>query len=312
MLPLRLGRSRWPAAALLAGCALVFAPAAVSSAVPDHGAILRLGVKQIAPTANTKTLLALRSNSSEGAVSPQPQVYLVFWGSQWATTGDPDDAAGQLQTFFRNLYGAKDTWGTTLDQYCEGLPAKTTSCTAPGVFIVHPTSTPLAGIWFDSGSPAPDKATAGQIGGEAAAAAAHFGNTTQTPNLDAQYVIASPSGTHPDGFPKGNFCGWHSRVPTAYGTLAFTNLPYVPDLGAGACTTMNHPQILDGYFSTETHEYAETVTDFWPDSGWLSKGGEELADVCESLDSYLTLAGQKFDVQGLWSNNARACVTDGS
>src|SRR5215472_15206034 len=136
MLPLRLGRSRWPSVALLAACALAVAPAAVSSSVPDHGAIVRLGVKHIAPTANAKTLLALRS-TSQGAVSPRPHVYLVFWGSQWHTTGDPDGAASQLQTFFQNLYGAEDTWGTTLDQYCEGLPAKTTTCTAPGVLIVH-------------------------------------------------------------------------------------------------------------------------------------------------------------------------------
>ena len=167
-------------------------------------------------------------------------------------------------------------------------------------------------MWFDNATPAPTKANSSAIGNEAQAAAAHFGNTSQAPNLNAQYVIASPSGTHPDGFPNTGFCGWHSSSATPYGRIAFTNLPYVPDLGAGGCTTLSPAQPLDGYFSTETHEYAETVTDFWPSNGWLSSGGAEIGDLCESLDSYLTLGKQKFDVQGIWSNNANGCVTNGT
>jgi hypothetical protein len=41
-------------------------------------------------------------------------------------------------------------------------------------------------------------------------------------------------------------------------------------------------------------------------------GGAEIGDLCESLDSYLTLVGQQFDVQGLWSNSAGGCVTNGT
>ena len=74
---------------------------------------------------------------------------------------------------------------------------------------------------------------------------------------------------------------------------------------------MQPAQLLDGYFSTETHEYAETVTDFFPSSGWLGQGGTEIGDLCESLDNYLRLGGENFDVQGLWSNAAGGCVTNG-
>jgi serine protease len=299
-------------ATLLAVVLASFLPAS-GLASSNDAPIVRHGVKNIVRGASTnQTSVRLRSNDPTGAVSPNPQVYLVFWGSQWRNGGDPAGAAPALQTFFSNLYGTKDTWGTTLDQYCEGLPAGTVTCTAPGVFVTHPTSSPLAGVWFDDAAPAPDKANSSQIGNEAAAAAAHFGNTTQAPNLNAQYVIASPSGTHPDGFPKTGFCGWHTSTPTKLGTIAFTNLPYVPDLGAGGCTTMPAAQLLDGYFSTETHEYAETVTDFFPSSGWLGQGGAEIGDLCENLDSYLKLGGQNFDVQGLWSNAAGGCVTNGT
>jgi serine protease len=175
--------------------------------------------------------------------------------------------------------------------------------------VQHPTSPLLGGVWFDATSPAPSKATARQIASEAVSAAAHFKNTTQAPNLNAQYVIASPSGTHPDNFPHG-FCAWHSSTSSSYGNIAFTNLPYVPDLPAAACTTIASPRPIDGYESTETHEYAETVTDPFPPNGWLN-GGAEIADLCENQDAYLTIKNATFDVQALWSNVAGGCITSG-
>jgi len=170
----------------------------------------------------------------------------------------------------------------------------------------------LAGVWFDTASAQPKKASKGQLAAEAANAAAHFGNTTQDPNLNAQYVIVSPTGTHPDGFgPHGSFCAWHDKTTSSYGTLAYTNLPYIPDLGAGACTTLTDGRMLSGIESTETHEYAETVTDFWPTAGWYNSGGGEIGDECVNMDAYETLSTGTFDVQGLWSNKANACVTSG-
>jgi hypothetical protein len=84
----------------------------------------------------------------------------------------------------------------------------------------------------------------------------------------------------------------------------------VPDLPATSCTTIPTPRLIDGYESTETHEYAETVTDPFPANGWL-KGGAEIGDLCETQDAYLTISGTTYDVQGLWSNAAARCVTHG-
>ena len=313
-------RSRLVVSLLVIGSLSLVLVAALAAAggAPNNGQpIERHGIKHIHASKGASSGLSLHSNSTQGAVSPTPRVYLVFWGSQWGTplaagAGDPDGAAAALQAFFSNLYGTGDTWGTTLSQYCEGLAKGTTSCNKQGIAIVHPTASVLAGVWFDNTAAAPSKANTNALAGEAQAAAAHFGNTNQTPNLNAQYVIASPSGTHPDGFPNTGFCGWHSSSATPYGRVAFTNLPYVPDLGVGACTTLSPATALDGYFSTETHEYAETVTDFWPSNGWLASSGAEIGDLCETLDSRLTLGGQQFDVQGLWSNNVGGCVTNGT
>jgi hypothetical protein len=254
--------------------------------------------------------LSLRSNGTQGVVSPTPHVYLVFWGSQWSS--DPAGVAPDLQAMFNGLNGAQDTWGTILSQYCENAPTGTTTCPASATFIQHPTSSVLAGVWFDNSAAEPAKASKSQLAAEAAKAAVHFGNTTQTPNLNAQYIVVSPTGTHPNGFgPKGSFCAWHDKTSSASGTLAYTNLPYVPDLGAGACTTLTDGRLLSGIESTETHEYAETVTDFWPTAGWYNSGGGEIGDECENLDAYLTVSTGRFDVQGLWSNKVGGCVTSG-
>jgi serine protease len=279
-------------------------PAAHYGVKPQH-----VAVHADAARATSQYTLSLQTNQAHGAVSPTPKVYLVFWGKQWSS--DKAGVANDLQAMFKGLYGSKDTWGTILDQYCEGLSAGTTSCGSGGTHVTHPSSSPLAGTWFDNAANEPSNASASQLAGEAKKAAAHFGNTTQTPNYNAQYVIVSASGTHPDGFPNSGFCAWHDYTSSSYGNLAYTNLPYVPDEGAGACTTLTDGRLLSGIESTETHEYAETVTDFWPTDGWNNNTNGEIGDECVNLDSYLTLSTGKFDVQGLWSNAADKCVTKG-
>ena len=262
------------------------------------------------PTPLIVTPLSLHSSARTGVVLPSPKVYLVFWGSQWSS--DPAHAAAALQRMFRHLYGSSDTWGTILTQYCEGLPVGTTDCGTNGTHIEHPTSSVLGGVWFDNASSEPTNASYAQLGAEAVTAADHFGNKTPFRNLDAQYVIASPSGTDPDGWlnPTTGYCGYHATIASTYGKLAWTNLPYVPDIGAnGGCTTFTTPRLLDGYESTETHEYAESVTEPFYSLGWYSGNFNEIGDLCENRDAYLTLGGAKYDVQGLWSNSAAKCVT---
>ncbi|WP_327066305.1 hypothetical protein [Kitasatospora sp. NBC_01302] len=297
---------------LAALCAGSFAEAGSAAAAPvagHHGA--KPIHRQAEPAAQAQAVsntLSVGSAGTQGVVSPKPKVYLVFWGSQWSK--DPAGVAPDLQNLFKGLYGSKDTWGTILDQYCEGVAKGTTTCGSSGTHVSHPSSTPLAGTWFDNSAAAPASSTAAQIAAEAAKAAAHFGNTTQAPNLNAQYVVVSATGTHPDGFPNSGFCAWHDFTTSSYGKLAYTNLPYVPDTGAGGCTTFTDGRLLSGLESTETHEYAETVTDFWPSIGW-NGGNGEIGDECENMDAYVTLTTGTFDLQGLWSNSANKCVTKG-
>ncbi|WP_145795459.1 hypothetical protein [Kitasatospora atroaurantiaca] len=310
MSPLRAIAHTTAVLALAAFGTTSLASGAQAQPAPAHHGLKPLApaAKQLQPAAHSRNTLKVGSGDSQGVVSPNPQVYLVFWGSQWSS--DPAGVATDMQNMFKGLYGSQDTWGTILDQYCEGVAKGTVTCGSNGIHVNHPASSPLAGAWFDNTSAAPTNATAAQIAAEAANAAAHFGNTTQTPNLNAQYVIVSPTGTHPDGFPNSGFCAWHDWTSSSYGKLAYTNLPYIPDSGAGACTTFTDGRLLSGIESTETHEYAETVTDFWPSIGW-NGGGGEIGDACVQLDAYVTLSTGTFDLQGLWSNSANKCVTHG-
>lgn len=300
-----------PALLLFAAAVTAVGAQSAQAAGPDT----HYGVKPIHPTASAQPnatgshTLSLQTANATGDVSPTPQVYLVFWGTQWSK--DPAGVAPDIQGLFKGLYGSADTWGTILSQYCEGLAVGTTDCGTAGTHIQHPSTSPLAGVWFDNAAKEPSKATTKQLAAEAVKAAKHFGNVTQAPNLDAQYVILSPTGTHPDGFPNSGFCGWHDFTASTYGKIAYTNLPYVPDMGAGACTTLTDGRLLSGIESTETHEYAETVTDFWPTDGWNNTKNGEIGDECINLDAYLTLSTGKYDVQGLWSNSANKCVTQG-
>ncbi|MEZ0106646.1 hypothetical protein ABH920_000627 [Catenulispora sp. EB89] len=301
-------------AALTAAAATAFTMSISTSSavgVSHFGAkpIAKGAVARATPQATGPDTLSLQTNGKSGVVSPTPKVYLVFWGSQWSK--DPAKVAPDMQNLFKGLYGAKDTWGTILTQYCENAPVGTTTCPSSATFVKHPSASILGGVWFDNGAAAPANATQAQIASEASKAAGHFGNKTQAPNLNAQYVVLSATGTHPDGFPNSGFCAWHDFTSTSYGKLAYTNMPYVPDLGAGACTTLTDGRLLSGIESTETHEYAETVTDFWPTDGWNNTANGEIGDECVNLDAYETLTTGKFDVQGLWSNKANACVTHG-
>ena len=285
--------------AVVVAVALV-AITASSTSAHAAPAVRPRGIKRQQPSGTrvASEPMSVHSSGTLGVVATKPKVYLVFWGKQWAT--DPAHARAALTAFFTNLYGPADKWGMILTQYCGGVPTNTVRCGSKGQHVVHPTSTPLAGTWLDNAA-APTNASAQQLGNESAKAATHFGNTTQAKNANAIYVLASAHGTHPDGFgPNGDYCGYHSVMPTSAGQVPYINLPYVADLGAGSCTTLRPAKVLDGYFSTVTHEFAEAVTDLWLDRGWWNPpSGDEVADACEQLDSARRSAA--------WPTTCREC-----
>jgi len=267
-----------------------------------------------------------------GVTSGSPKVYLVVWGTQWGSqsgnsfSGDSAGAVPRLINMFSGLGTGGELWSGVMTQYCDGaVSAGATSCPSGSSHVGYPSGA-YAGIWYDNSAAAPSNATANQIGTEAVRAAAHFGNTTPASNRYVQYVILSPSGTHPDGFntPQGTFCAWHDwngdpyvGVSSPYGDIAFTNMPYVLDLGASCgqnFVNAGSAGTLDGFTIVEGHEYSETITDQNPAGGWTSaSSGQENADECSWISSgqgasaNVVMGNGTYAMQSTWSNDTNQC-----
>ena len=287
-----------------------------------------------------------------GVTTGAPKVYLVFWGKQWGTVspsgagpvysgpvtalgGDSKQMAPYLEHFIEGLGTGSDanspaaqTWSGVMTQYCQGIATGASSCPSGSLFVGYPGGQAdggaLAGVIVDERASAPSQATGNAIGAEAVWAAGQVGNTTQGSNLNAQYVVVSPSGTHPDGYNTsfGNFCAWHDytgdgtlsggAVSSSYGQIAFTNLPYIPDT-ASSCgqnfVNSGAAGALDGVSIVEGHEYAETITDEFPAGGWTDSSGYETGDKCAWISSGqgasqdITLGTGAFAVQSTWAND---------
>ncbi|MEI8238226.1 MAG: hypothetical protein WCI22_02295 [Actinomycetota bacterium] len=273
-----------------------------------------------------------------GVTTGKPKVYLVFMGAGWGTSstntssdttlsGDTESIAPVLQEFFKGLGTNSERWSGVLTQYCEGVAVGTTTCSGAVSHVGYPTGGALAGVWVDT-SVTKTSPVDHDLAVEAVNAAAHFGNTTAASNRSAQYVIDSPTGTHPGGFNTvgANWCAWHDyngdttlvggAAASAYGDIAFTNLPYIPDMGTSCGGNyVNTSGALDGVTIVEGHEYAETVTDQNPAGGWIDNAGYENGDKCAWVGiggaggaQNITLATGMFPVQGTWSNDGAACL----
>jgi serine protease len=249
-----------------------------------------------------------------GPVQHSPHVYLWLWGPGWSST---TAASSYLASFYSGLGVAPDdSWSTVTSQYGDssGIPGFGSS-----VFM---------GTWQDV-NPPPANVTLQDLDGEAKVAAAAIGITDKT---DAQLVIASQSGTcFNDSFagngskckvPASNasYCAWHT---ISSGGVPFTNLPYQPD-ARDACgqNFINSPGTYDGFSIVGGHEYAETITDPNPPTGWIDPSDEgfsggEIGDKCawggqpfNVVDpaGNITLSTGSFAMQSLWSNTDGKCV----
>lgn len=243
-------------------------------------------------------------------VETAPLVYLVFWGSQW-TGNDPSGEAALLENFLSGVGGS--SWLKTVTQYCQGVASGTYFCNGAGTPAGNQSGI-LAGYWYDNGSAAPSQPSQSQLAAEAVNAAGHFGVTD---NSTVQYVIATATGNSASGFGT-QYCAWHSSTSSSAGQIAYTNLPYITDAGASCGANFNGLGANAGITIVEGHEMAETITDQYPDTGWLDSGNSEIGDKCAWISSgqgasaYTTLSTGTFPVQSLWSNtfnsNAGGCV----
>ena len=277
-----------------------------------------------------------------GVTDGVPQVYLVFWGTQWGSPstnsgGDltfGNDAAGAapyVQEMFKQLGTGGELWSGTMTQYCNGVAYGATSCPSGYLRVGMPTNGVLSGVWYDNSAAQPVPASANLLAQEAVDAANHFSSTPGFNARLAQFDILSPSGAEPDNFNRPlQWCAWHDYTGDGYtgltgdtlGNLAFTNMPYVLDAGAscGQGFVNGSAGTLDGFSIVNGHEYAETVTDQFPAGGWTnlqnnSNNGEENGDECAWINpgtaggaADVAMGTNRFAMQSTWSNDTNNCA----
>jgi serine protease len=247
-------------------------------------------------------------------VETAPKVYLVLWGSQW-NNNDTSSEATLLQGFFGDA--GSSSWLNSVTQYCQGVASGTITCGSSGQHAGNQSGIYVA-TWSDGGSAAPTHPTQSQLASEAVRAAGHFGNTSSATNNTVQYVIATSHNNNASGFGT-QYCAWHSSTSSSYGNIAYTNLPYITDAGSSCGANFNNLGAKAGITIVEGHEMAETITDQFPNGGWLDRSGEENGDKCAWISSGQGASasvpmrnGASYPVQSLWSNafnnNGGGCV----
>ena len=243
------------------------------------------------------------SDGSAGTIGVEtaPKVYLVLWGSQWSS--DPSGESGILQNFFNHVGGS--SWLNSVTQYCQ-VASGTVFCNGAGTPAGNPSAI-YGGLFQDNGSAAPSSPSQSQLASEAIRAAGHFGNATSSSNASVQYVIATAHNNNASGFGT-QYCAWHSSTSSTAGNIAYTNLPYITDAGASCGANFNNLGSKAGITIVEGHEMAETITDQFPNGGWLDRQGAENGDKCAWISSgqgasaSVSMNGASFPVQSLWSN----------
>jgi len=257
------------------------------------------------PTKQASTANDLSYHGGVGGIGVEtaPKIYLVLWGSQW-NNNDPSGEEAVLHSFYTGVGGS--SWLNSVTQYCQGVASGTVTCGSSGTHAGNQTGI-LAGAWYDNATTAPSKPRQSQLAAEAVRAAQFFGNTTAAKNASVQYVIATSHGHNASGFGT-QYCAWHSSTSSSAGNIAYTNLPYLTDAGASCGANFNGLGAKAGITIVGGHEMGETITDQFPNGGWLDSGGAENGDKCAWISSgqgasaNISLSSGTFPVQSLWSN----------
>lgn len=248
-----------------------------------------------------------------GLIQTVPRVYIVFWGPKWKTSTYASAKSFMIR-FYQGLGGASDHWSTTMKQYKgrNGAPGFGTDV--------------YKGSYIDGATP-PGSVGQTQLAAEATAIAGR----EHLSGSNLQIVVASQEGTcFSDGFAgscgsvqsSGQYCAYHSDA----NGLTYTNLPYQPDAQSDCGQNWNGANApFSGFSIVGGHEYAETVTDPFPNGGtsygWVdlqdNTSGGEIGDKCawggelwggSDPIGYIKFSTGSYIMQSLWSNSAHKCV----
>ncbi len=231
-----------------------------------------------------------------GPVLVNPKQYYIFWG--YKTFGDTYKVKKLLKSYSKNLGGSQIS--NVLTQYYEKVGSTTT-------YISNPTNQ-FGGIWEDDAVTVPAHPTDAQVIAEAIRGVAHYG---YDPN--GSYVVATPTGHSTSGFGT-SWCAYHGSTYSGGHLVSYTNLPYMPDAGGNCGANFVTPPSDEsgsdeGVTIVEGHEYAESVTDPSPGSGWYNNFYGEIGDICawQSIQND-PFRKKSYTMQPEFSNASQSCV----
>jgi hypothetical protein len=192
-----------------------------------------------------------------GAVQSFPELYLIFWGSNWSgETGTEERSA------LENMYTAlpRSNWQGILSQYYG----------PSGHYVSFSSAPTVLGNWTDNSVTAAKEVNAESVSREVTAAIKSQGWQAATENPNTQFVLLPAPGT---SFQYGYgaytaFCGRHSAWGEHGATLSIILSPQ-----GGRCFRL--PTGPPSITFTASHEYAESATDPRPGTGWVSAEASE-------------------------------------
>jgi hypothetical protein len=326
------------AAALLSAALQAGASSADDAPLNPKTFFYALGTPEAAATQGevTNNLIYHGGNAGPGAIGviQHPKMYLIYWGTQWATGFTTADSDGKLYTskqlvnYINSMaqgFGGSAYAGVQT-QYCNGVMAGATSCVGGTGFVTNPKNQ-YGGSWIDP-SPVPDNiVTLGlaenlvddPLAQEAVKATGHFG---YDPN--GVYLILTPPQTSGVG-EQAVYCGYHTQTTAIDGLgnqerVQYSFIPWqntdVPVLGeecglhaVNATSNSFGNGVFDSWSIVIGHEYSEAVTDpdnfFSVQDGWNDDTTSEDGDKCAWTDlQNVKLGAHYFAMQPEWSNEA--------
>jgi len=315
--------------ATVAALAFTFAPSGAVVGAQPGGTEVVHGIVMKTRSGTGQSVTNSNMYYHGGAVSLTSQVYVDYWGSQWASGFSSGGySSSQAQTYVQGFYGnvGGSSWHNIDTQYCQGVAVNTQNCGTSGQHITNNTGL-LAGTCTHNTS-LPKRISQSNIASEAVWAMTNcFGGY----NANGIYLVFTPSGHSMSGFGT-QWCAWHSETTSNNQPVAYGYIPYMPDAGTSCgqnYVNSSNNSFGNGYFDGFSivggHEFVEAESDMNPSTSstvaWQGPGGgsDENGDKCAwnqngGTSTNITLGSNFYAVQPVWSNASTTgsgshCVT---
>jgi hypothetical protein len=237
----------------------------------------------------------LYHEGSDG-VQHTPKVYLIFWGSNFATTERGKEVRSMLLKLYEGLTGS--AYQGILTQYFDST-GRVSSTVSLASYVDESVSAPKAVSYV----PVEEEVT------RAINAKGWKAETT------AQFmVVTAPGSTYESGFPEGA-CAYHGvTLAGAHvtGGVVYDFVPYQGDVPfSEGCVSIGNPSKNPVYKTSKSasHEYSEAATNPIPScrgtSPWNASSCKEIADLCQSLNDLELPSGAY--AQDLYDDHQNEC-----